>query len=105
MRLVERTGPIFPKSAFSWRKALLFGIQIAIVGALCWGLFRNVRLDAIVRALKDCPWECSAGALLVFAAERIVRPCRLALLFGGAVPLRVAIGAQSVSQLVNQLLP
>lgn len=92
-------------SALSWRKAVLFGVQIAIVGVLCWWLFRNVRLDAIIRALKDCPWELSFGAFLLFVAERLVRPCRLALLFRGAVALRVAIGAQSVSQVVNLLLP
>lgn len=105
MRFVGKSGLSSLLSGFPRRKALLVGVQIFIVVALCWALFRNVRLDAIVRALKDCPWEYSVGALLVFVAERIVRPCRLALLFRGAVPLRIAIGAQSASQVVNQLLP
>src|SRR5258708_31053910 len=104
MRFVGNSGLSYLLSG-PRRKALLVGIQIFIVVALCWGLFRNVRIDVLIRVLRDCPWEFSFGALLIFGAERIVRPCRLALLFRGVVPLRVAIGAQSVSQVVNQLLP
>src|SRR5208282_272401 len=105
MRVVEQSDPSFPVPAFSWRKAVLLCIQIVIVGTLCWWLFRNVRLDAIIRALKDCPWELSFGALLLFVVDRVVRPCRLAVLFRGTVPLRAAIATQSVSQVVNLLLP
>src|SRR5208282_766808 len=101
MRVIEQSDPSSLVPAFSWRKAVLFGIQIAIVGALCWWLFRNVRLDAIIRALKDCPWQLSFGAFLLFVTERVVRPCRLAVLFRGTVSLRAAIATQSVSQLVN----
>lgn len=105
MRVVDQSGPSSPLTTFSWRKAALLGIHIALVGALCWGLFRNVRPDAIIRALLDSPWELSFGAFLLFVGDRIARPCRLAVLFGGAVRLREAIGAQSVSQLVNLVLP
>src|SRR5208282_370566 len=105
MRVIEQSDLSCLVPAFSWRKAVLFGIQIAIVGALCWWLFRNERLDAIIRPLRDCPWQLSFGALVSFVAERVARPCRLAVLFRGTVPLRAAIATQSVSQVVNLLLP
>src|SRR5208282_979468 len=101
MRVIEQSDPSSLVPAFSWRKAVLFGIQIAIVGALCWWLFRNVRLDAIIRPLKDCPWQLSFGALVLFVAEPVARPCRLAVLFRGTVP---AIATQGASQVVNLFL-
>lgn len=104
-RTVEQSVPPSILRAFSWRKAVLLGVQVAIVGVLCWWLFRNVRLDAIIRALNDSPWELSFGAFLLFVAERVIRPCRLAVLFRGTVPVMTAIGTQSVSQVVNMLLP
>jgi uncharacterized protein (TIRG00374 family) len=104
-RVTMQSGPPALRSGLSRRKMALLGVQFAIVAILCWVLFRSVRFDGVVRALKDCPWELWFGAFLLFVAERLVRPCRLAVLFRGMVPLREAIGAQSVSQVVNLLLP
>lgn len=92
--------PNFPR-----RKAVLLGVQVVIVGVLCWWLFRSARLDALLRALKDCPVELTLGALLLFVLERIVRPYRLSVLFRGVVGVRAAIGTQSLSQIVNLVLP
>ncbi len=102
---VKPTGLSSPLFAMSPRKISLLALQIAIVGALCWVLFRNVQLNAIARALRECPWELWVGTFLLFITERIARPCRLAILFRGTVPLRDAVGAQSVAQVVNLLLP
>jgi uncharacterized protein (TIRG00374 family) len=102
---VVESPPLSSLPAFSRRKAALLGVQIVIVGVLCWWLFRSVRLDALLRALKDCPLELTLGAFLLFILERVVRPCRLSILFRGVVGPRAAIGTQSVSQIVNLLLP
>jgi glycosyltransferase 2 family protein len=103
--VVEQPSPASIAPTFSRRKAVLFGVQVVIVAALCWWLFRSVKFDALLRALRDCPVELTFGAFLLFIAERIVRPCRLSLLFRGVVAPRAAIATQSVAQVVNLLLP
>ena len=46
-----------------------------------------------------------ALAVVPLVVERIVRPFRLGILLGGAIPLSDVIAVQSVSQLVNLVLP
>jgi uncharacterized protein (TIRG00374 family) len=100
---VRPTMPL--SSPFSWRKALFLAVQVALVAALCWALFHNVQLENLLSALRNCPWEFSAGAFLLFLIERLVRPLRLFALLGGAATARDVLGAQSASQMVNLLLP
>jgi uncharacterized protein (TIRG00374 family) len=80
-------------------------VQIVIVVALCWMVLRSIDTARLVDALRNANFSMFALAVVPLVVERIVRPFRLSVLFGGTIPLREVIAAQSVSQLVNLILP
>lgn len=89
----------------SLRRGVVWLIQIALVLILCWAVFRTVDLARLVDALRQANFALFALAVIPLVAERIVRPYRLRVLFGGTIPFRDVVAAQSVSQLVNLILP
>jgi glycosyltransferase 2 family protein len=80
-------------------------IQGALVVVLCWAVFRTVDFARLIGALRQANFLLFALAVIPLVAERIVRPYRLFALFGGRIPFRDVVAAQSVSQLVNLVLP
>jgi glycosyltransferase 2 family protein len=92
-------------SALNARRVIRWGAQAAIVVFLGWLVLRNVDPERLLEALRRADWWLLALAVIPLFVERIVRPLRLAILL--PVPIRFvdAIAAQSVSQLVNLVLP
>jgi uncharacterized protein (TIRG00374 family) len=80
-------------------------VQAAVVGLLCWLILRNVDSKRLLEALERADWPLLALAVVPLVAERIVRPLRLAILLDAPIRFLDVIAAQSVSQLVNLVLP
>lgn len=87
------------------RRVVNWLVQIIVVVALCWAIFRTVDAARMLDVLRKADFTLSALAVVPLVLERLIRPVRLSVLFGGTVPLRDVIAAQSVSQLVNLVLP
>lgn len=87
-----------------WRQAALWAIQIVVIVAICWAVFRNTDVTRIDDAFHAARFDLLALAVPVLILERIVRPWRLHVLFGSA-SLRDVIAAQNVALLVNLILP
>src|SRR3954467_15354504 len=87
------------------RDVVRWVVQGAVVAFLGWLVLRNIDPERLIDALRHADWLLLALAIVPLVIERIVRPFRLALLLG--VPIRAldVIAAQSVSQLVNLVLP
>jgi uncharacterized protein (TIRG00374 family) len=94
-----------PRQHRSLRRVVVLLIQLALVVMLCWAVFRTVDIARLIDALRQANFVLFALAVIPLVAERIVRPYRLFALFGGAIPFRDVLAAQSVSQLVNLVLP
>ena len=87
------------------RRALLWTLQIAVVGVICWLLFRTVNSERLIAALRGIDLAILLIATLPMVIERLLRPCRLAILLGAPARLYQVISAQNVSQLINLVLP
>ena len=79
--------------------------QAAVVVFLGWIVLRNVDLDRLLDALKGARWSLLLLSLVPLIIERIVRPMRLSILLGVPMHSFDVVAAQSVSQLVNLVLP
>jgi uncharacterized protein (TIRG00374 family) len=88
-----------------WRRAVIWLIQIFVVVGLLWAIFRSVDVTRLVETLRQANFFLFALSVIPLVLERVIRPYRLSVLFGGTIPLRDVISAQSVSQLVNLVLP
>lgn len=92
-------------SAFNARRVIRWGAQAAIVVFLGWLILRNIDPDRLLDALRRANWLLLTLAIVPLVVERIIRPLRLAILLPVPIRLVDAIAAQSVSQLVNLVLP
>jgi uncharacterized protein (TIRG00374 family) len=89
----------------SWTRIAFYLTQIAIAVGLCWILFSTVDIQQLVVTLSRAHFGYLVAAVATMFVERIVRTYRLARLLGGQVALTQIIAVQSVSQLVNLILP
>lgn len=87
------------------RRVVRWVVQGAVMVFLCWLVLRNVDPERLLDALKRANWLLLALAIVPLVIERIVRPLRLAILLNAPIRFIDVIAAQSVSQLVNLVLP
>lgn len=92
-------------SGRTWRRIALWIVQLAIVIGIFWILFRNVDLRQLLATFRQANLGLLSAAVGVLVLERIVRPCRLAILLGHSARLLDIIAVQNASQLVNLVLP
>jgi uncharacterized protein (TIRG00374 family) len=79
--------------------------QGVVVVFLGWLVLRNIDPDRLLDALKRANWLLLVLAIVPLVIERIVRPIRLSILLGVPMHSLDIVAAQSVSQLVNLVLP
>lgn len=89
----------------SWRRIAFVVVQIFIVVGLLWAIFRNVDTQQLALTLRRANYGYLTVAVVALFVERMIRPYRLGKLLGGRIGLFEITAAQSVSQLVNLILP
>lgn len=88
-----------------WRRAAFALIQFGVVVGVFWVILRNIETEQLFTTLRRADIGYLAIAVLILFVERLIRPYRLARLFGKTIGLFEITAAQSISQLVNLILP